>query len=417
MIGYVKSNGYKDFKGFSWGLIVSEPTEIALQSVQGIRDFNLLLGALTLLGVIVISIFIARNIANPLIVLRNKTEKVAQGDLREEFNIKRKDELGQLATSMNSMIYNLKHMIEETLHTSKEIDIQSNSLNTASIEIKKGSEQIAVTMQEMAVGSEDQASSSTSISNSVQNLDKLIGKANYEGKILADSSQVVFKASNEGIQEMKKSINQMAIINEQVNNSVEKVKNLDIKSQEISKLVQVINDISDQTNLLALNAAIEAARAGEAGRGFSVVSEEIRNLSEQVSKSAIEISEIIRNMQHESKLVTESLDSTYDQVQKGTLQITVSGEYFNNISSEITQMIDKIENVTDSLDNIESNSKEISSGVQNIASISEENSASTEETAASVQQQYSSVENLSENANLLSGLSAKLNDMVKKFKI
>nr|WP_286673022.1 methyl-accepting chemotaxis protein [Anaeromonas frigoriresistens] len=209
----------------------------------------------------------------------------------------------------------------------------------------------------------------------------------------------------------------MAIINEQVNNSVEKVKNLDIKSQEISKLVQVINDISDQTNLLALNAAIEAARAGEAGRGFSVVSEEIRNLSEQVSKSAIEISEIIRNMQHESKLVTESLDSTYDQVQKGTLQITVSGEYFNNISSEITQMIDKIENVTDSLDNIESNSKEISSGVQNIASISEENSASTEETAASVQQQYSSVENLSENANLLSGLSAKLNDMVKKFKI
>ncbi|MBS4538525.1 hypothetical protein GOQ27_08620 [Clostridium sp. D2Q-11] len=318
---------------------------------------------------------------------------------------------------MNSMIYNLKHMIEETLHTSKEIDIQSNSLNTASIEIKKGSEQIAVTMQEMAVGSEDQASSSTSISNSVQNLDKLIGKANYEGKILADSSQVVFKASNEGIQEMKKSINQMAIINEQVNNSVEKVKNLDIKSQEISKLVQVINDISDQTNLLALNAAIEAARAGEAGRGFSVVSEEIRNLSEQVSKSAIEISEIIRNMQHESKLVTESLDSTYDQVQKGTLQITVSGEYFNNISSEITQMIDKIENVTDSLDNIESNSKEISSGVQNIASISEENSASTEETAASVQQQYSSVENLSENANLLSGLSAKLNDMVKKFKI
>ncbi|WP_425447872.1 methyl-accepting chemotaxis protein [Dethiothermospora halolimnae] len=415
--GYIKSDGYKSFKGFSWGLIVSQPTETALESIEKLKSFNLVLGILTLMVVIILSIVISQNISNPLIKLKNKVIKVSNGDLSQEFNIKRNDELGELAKAMNSMTKGLKNIIEETINASKEIDTQSDKLSKASTEIKAGSNQIASTMEAMANGAEELASSSTNIANAIHSLDTQIIKSSTQGSSLEQSSKTVLDTSNEGKDEMLKSIKKMESINEYVYKSVEKVKHLDKKSQEISKLVQVINNISEQTNLLALNAAIEAARAGESGKGFGVVAEEIRKLAEEVSINVIDISEIIKNMQNESSVVTESLDSTYQQVKKGREQIKITGEYFNNINLEINEMIDKIKIMSKGLNNMEYNSKKINVGIEKIAAISQENSASIEETTASVQQQDSCVEDVFNNIYLLSQMSAKLNDMIKKFKI
>ena len=100
-----------------------------------------------------------------------------------------------------------------------------------------------------------------------------------------------------GSQLMLGSTKQMKTIDEIVKGSVQNVQNLNVDSQEISKLVVVIKDIADQTNLLALNAAIEAARAGEHGRGFSVVAEEVRKLAEQTAASVTEITGIVENIQ------------------------------------------------------------------------------------------------------------------------
>ena len=145
-----------------------------------------------------------------------------------------------------------------------------------------------------------------------------VQEANEYGEQIQESSDKVLEMTNTGSQLMNGSTKQMKIIDQMVKDSVQNVKNLNTRSQEITKLVFVIKEIADQTNLLALNAAIEAARAGEQGRGFSVVAEEVRKLAEQTASSVSEITGIVENIQNGFTTVTESLEEGYKEVEKGT---------------------------------------------------------------------------------------------------
>lgn len=417
IIGYAKSAGYQDFTGFNWSLIVSEPTAIALDSIEKVREIILTIGVITLITVILLSIFIARSIANPLITLRNRALKVADGELNMKIEVKGRGEVRELTEAMNQMIDNLRDTIKQTGDASNRIGSQSNTLQKISNAIQTGSQQLTSTMQELVSGSEEQANSSTDIASAEQHLDQQISNVKQESELLEKSSESVWNISNEGTKQMKESITQIEVINHEVKNAVDKVKGLEKQSQAVSDLTVVINNITEQTNLLALNAAIEAARAGEAGKGFSVVADEIRKLAEQVSLSAIDIAEVINQMQKESKSLAVSLDGAYQQADKGVTQIKESATYFLTIKEEITQMNIRIKTVGNNLQGIEQNSNEINEGITQIASISEENAANLEETSGSIEQQQAAVDNLSEQADILQTLSYDLNQMVDKFQI
>ncbi|KAB3525932.1 methyl-accepting chemotaxis protein [Alkaliphilus serpentinus] len=374
--------------------------------------------AIAILLGMTIALTITRSITKPINLVSDILQKIAEGDLTvDQVKVKNKDEVGILAESTNKMTESLKSILMNTTEASRKINTQSRDLNDVSLRARQSNEQVAATMQEMAAGAEEQASSSSQIAASIDNLNRLIEGANQEGKRLSESSRLVLASAQSGLVEMNKSVNHMVTTNSMVNESVDKLKRLNEDSQKISKLLEVINNISDQTNLLALNAAIEAARAGEAGRGFAVVADEIRKLAEQVGVSAVEISDIISNVQHQSSAVTLSLGNAYTEVEEGTNQIKISGKTFENISKEISDMIGKIEKVSNNLNEIADGSKEINVGIDQIASISQENSAAIEETAASTEEQNKSMENLSLSAGTLSGLAEDLSTMVQKFKL
>lgn len=337
-------------------------------------------------------------IIKPLQEVLSVTLLVSQGDLTKTTNLKNNDEIGKLSQAINVMIENLRSMIEHVKTVSKELHNQNIEIKNLVEQIKEQTEHVASTMQEIATGSEEQANSSSDVANSIVDLNELIEQASKGSKDLEESSKIVFDTSHNGSEQMNKSIAQIQIINEIVSDSVTKVSGLEKSTHEISKLVDVIQSIAQQTNLLALNAAIESARAGEAGRGFAVVAEEVRKLAEQTSVSVTEITNIVANLQNESRLVSNTLEGAYSQVEKGTDLISDTGESLESITSEINKMVMRIEKVTASLANIKTSNEKISTSIQQVAAIAEETSAGIEETAASTEKQNALVENISESA-------------------
>jgi methyl-accepting chemotaxis protein len=272
-------------------------------------------------------------------------------------------------------------------------------------------------MEQMAAGAQEQANYSANISKSIYNLDDLIKVTSDHVEVLKSASETILTVANDGNDQMSNSIKQMDIVNNIVKDSVDNIKGLERKAEDISKLVIVIDDISNQTNLLALNAAIEAARAGEAGKGFAVVADEIRKLAEMVSKSLSQITMIVDGIQKESREMTKSLENGYKEVNEGSEQIKLTGRTFNSINTEVIEMNNKIESIYSSLENIRNNSTEISRAGEEISGISQENSAAIEETAASIEQQNGSIDIILDNTKALDGLARKLNALVSQFKV
>jgi len=272
-------------------------------------------------------------------------------------------------------------------------------------------------MEEIASGTESQASHAADLSNAMGTYVEKVEEANENGERIHQSSHEVLQLTEGGSKLMLQSIEQMATIDRIVQDSVQKVQQLDVQSGEISKLVTVIREVAEQTNLLALNAAIEAARAGEHGRGFSVVAEEVKKLAEQVASSVSEITHIVETIQTDSSEVAISLQTGYKEVEKGTSQLKTTGETFEKISESVQVMVENIQTVSESLMMIKSTSQEMNSSIEEIASISQESAAGVEQTSASSQQTSSSMEEVAASSEELEKLAVELNHLIQQFKL
>ncbi len=249
----------------------------------------------------------------------------------------------------NEMNSQIQTMLKEMAQVAETVSSQSEELSQAASEVKTGSEHIAVTMGELASGSDSQAARTTEISSIANGLLYTIQQVNEGGIEIGETSNSVLEMTIEGKRLMEASTNQMSNINQIVQDSVEKMEHLNILSGEISKLVVVIKEIANQTNLLALNAAIEAARAGEQGKGFAVVADEVRTLAEQVAVSVTNITSFVTNIQSETRLVADSLQAGYREVEKGTDQIIMTNETFQKINDMVTHMVKRVETITSDL--------------------------------------------------------------------
>lgn len=389
----------------------------ASQSFEWARSIIFFMAIGVMILAIILGVVIGRLIGNPLNRIAARLTAIAQGDLTGDLlENKRKDEIGELTESMNMMQEDLQAVIRSVSNAAERVSSASEELTQSSLEVREGSEQIASTMQELSSGSETQAHTVSTLSEKMEFFLQKIADANEKTENVSEESITVIEKTDEGYKMMEEALNQMLKIDTIVNDAVKKVSSLEQRSNQVSKLVDVIQDIAEQTNLLALNAAIEAARAGEHGAGFAVVADEVRKLAENVSDSVREITTIIQGIQGDTKEVVNALESGYNEVNTGTVQMAQTGQNFTVINDAIKQMVEKIEYVSRTLSDVTNESVLINTSIEEIASVSEESAAGIEETAASSEQSASSMNEISSSANTLAELAESLSKEVSHFK-
>ncbi|MGG3926604.1 HAMP domain-containing methyl-accepting chemotaxis protein [Metabacillus fastidiosus] len=397
--------------------LIANSGEEVIFTGKATNIFIMIIAIIILITGIVTALLISRSITNPILSVMKRMNELANGILNQEpLQTNARDEIGELVSATNMMSSNNRKLLNKIFEVSETVSSQSEELTQIASEVKSGTEQAAITMEELASGAETQANSTSDLANIIGTFTKKVEVANENGSLIQDNSNKVLEMTIEGRKLMNSSTNQMTKVNHIVNNSVEKMQNLDNQLQEISKIVSVIKTIADQTNLLALNAMIESARAGEHGKGFAVVADEVRKLAEQVALSVNDITVIVTNIQTESSVVTDSLKVGFTEVQQGTAQIETTEKTFNEISSSVTEMGENIKVVSKNLMEILLNNQKTSEAIEEIASVSEEAAAGIEQTAASAQQVSSSMEGITGSSEQLVKLAEELNELVRQFK-
>ncbi len=390
---------------------VNKSMNNSIQSLIWINALSIVTGLIILLF---IGLYISRNLKRVV----HTTDLIASGDLTvEPLTYKGKDEIGMLAASVNLLQHNIKNIVTKVSEATKAISESSGLLMQSSQEVKEGSAQMVTTMDQLASGAENQASSASDLAGKMNQFVESVQSSEQTGRQVAERSKQVLDLTDEGVHMMNESVQQMDKIDKIVSESVEKVRGLDEKSNEIFHLVEVVKDIADQTNLLALNAAIEAARAGEHGRGFAVVAEEVRKLAEEVANSVTEITNIVHSIRKETDEVVQTLNSGYAEVKTGAEQIVKTGNSFKEIESYINSTVTSISKVADNLGEIAENSKQMNDLISDIAAVSEEAAAGVEQSSAATQETSSAMDEISDKATELARLAEQLTHEVSAFKI
>nr|WP_321293059.1 HAMP domain-containing methyl-accepting chemotaxis protein [uncultured Trichococcus sp.] len=396
--------------------IHEEGDDVIAHGNQAMR-VTFIISIIAILLSIAIALMISSDLMNRIKLLMGRTTELAEGKLDgTPIDIAHFDELGKLGDSINQMQQQLKAIIVSISETSHTLEENSRDLHQASNEVKLGTEQVAVTMQELAMGSETQASSASNLATVIDVFNDEFQAVNQNTIQIAEGSKEILANTNQGEELMQKSSLQMNKIQDIMQEAVDKMSILENQTQEINKLVGLIQNVADQTNLLALNAAIEAARAGEHGRGFAVVADEVRKLSEQVATSVMDITGFVDTIQKESKNVSSSLQSGYTEVKSGAAQIDQTSNTFSEMKMQLDSMVANISVVTNKLALLAENTNNMSTSIEEIASVSEESAAGVEETSAASQEISSSMEEVSMNSERIAGLADLLNLLVKEFK-
>ncbi len=344
-------------------LIGISVSDAEAKSVEARSSFEIsrgiLIGCIILAFIlsILLGSFVSSRISLPLSQVVELLKKVANGDLRETATIQSKDEVGQLAVSVNVMVDNLRNLINETL--------------TSAQNLAAASQQISSSTEEIASGSNDQANAASNMNELFKELNTAINSVAASAEEASAISNNTLTIARDGGQVVVSSISGMDEVNAQMHR-------LEEDAVKIGDIIEVIDDIAEQTNLLALNAAIEAARAGEQGRGFAVVADEVRKLAERSGEATKQITDIIKGMQNNTSV---SVKSAAEAVLK-TKQL---GEAFERIIHMVNESAQKVSEIAAATEEQAAQSTEVLQSIEMIASASEEAAAASEETASTSQ--------------------------------
>ena len=386
----------KAFEPFGWVLGTGNYTDDIDEDVLGVKnEFSsyesnsrmAIIGIAVVMEVILILVLtlITASIVKPLKKSLTHIDEIAQGDFSKEFEqdlLKRKDDFGQLADSLEKMRSEMKELIGEVKSEALEITGMVQEIDTSLQALDDQIENVSATTEELAAGMEETAASSeemNAMSHEIESAAKSIAERSQDGATEADEIRdraVKIKKDTDENDRRTRSIHEE--INESLTKALEDIKVVD----QINVLAKSIMDITGQTNLLALNASIEAARAGEAGKGFAVVADEIRVLAEQSKAAVAHIQEVtgnvtaaVENLANDAERllefvgndVVESLGGFAEMANSYNSDAANVDSLVTDFSASSEQLLASINGVMDAISDVSKTATEGATGTTDIA--------------------------------------------------
>lgn len=416
--GSEKYLAYTPIKGTSWAMGVTVPANEVLDKLSSFKWISLV----TIIAVLILACFfillIAARIAKPLVVLEGAANRIADGDLSlNKIDVNSQDELGRLARAFETMVENLRNLVQHIGTSSEQVAASSEELTASSEQAAQASNQIATSITDMASGTSEQLAAANDTSAVVEQMSASIRQvAANANQVAAQSAQAADRAKD-GDKAVEKAVNQMGHIENTVNTSAQVVAKLGERSQEIGQIVDTISGIAGQTNLLALNAAIEAARAGEQGRGFAVVAEEVRRLAEQSQEAAKKIAELIGEIQGDTGKAVLAMNDGTREVKTGAEVVNAAGNAFREIAELVTQVSSQVKEISAAIQQMATGSEHIVDSVKKIDGLSKKAAAESQSVSAATEEQLASMEEIATSSQALADLAQNLQTAVTKFRI
>ena len=364
-------------------------------------------GAVLLLVVLPLSIYLIRSIVNPLTASTEAATEVAQGNLDVSLNPEGRNEISTLQNALNTMVETLASNLESIKAKEAEAQEQARIAEDAASEAREAQKkaegakkegmlaaadrlqevidrvssitaEVSSSAEEIQRGSEFQKQRVTETATAMEEMNVTVLEVAKNATETNESSARSMEKARDGARVVQDVINAMGNIQERTAKLKESMEHLDTQAVDIGNVLGVINDIADQTNLLALNAAIEAARAGDAGRGFAVVADEVRKLAEKTIGATEEVENSISGIQALTRENVKGMDSTVEAVATATDLSRSSGEMLDEIVELAGSSADQVRSIATAAEEQSATSDEINRSVGEIDSMTEENARNSQ---------------------------------------
>jgi len=321
------------------------------------------------------------NDANQAAILRlmNELQTVAEGDLTQQATVT-EDITGAIADSVNYTVEELRTLVSQVQETVSRVTDTT--------------QQVEATSTELLAASDEQLREIRETGESVLQMAGRINGVSVQATQSAQVARQSLVAAESGLQAVQNAIGGMNTLRDQIQDTSKRIKRLGESSQEIGEITELISDITEQTNVLALNAAIQAASAGEAGRGFSVVAEEVQRLAERSGDATKQIAALVKTIQTDTQDAVAAMERSTQGVVAGAKLSDNAGTALGEIDRVSRQLSELIEAISDEASREAQSANVVAANIQHIFAVTEQTGEGTRSTAQLVRELSKSAEEL-----------------------
>jgi methyl-accepting chemotaxis protein len=362
-------------------------------------------------------VIISRKISRPIRTIASTTQKIAGGDLRvENISFNSRCEVGDLGRSTNQMLGGLRTIIQGINRSADQVATASELLSSSAREVNTGVTSVTTSAHHVAQGAKEQLEVVQQTTAIADEIARSVESITEHTHTVAALSQTTADMARRGQSSVNHAVQFLRTVSLKVEQTTGETVSLGEASKQVSQIIGMITAIAGQTNLLALNAAIEAARAGEAGRGFSVVANEVRNLAEQSREAAQNIGQIVNNIEKQITVITGEMSARNHELSQGVDLATEAGQSFGEIVAKIAYLAKEIQIIRDTTVPLNENGNMVRDVMVCIEEVARANSEGASQISSASEEQTAAVEAMADATQELANLAADLQKLVLQFK-